>query len=217
MRYNVGEKTPFIQVRFTPSEPRFGDLYLPWEDKLDSIQLVYLTCREHHKVHEHYAQEGAKPDCDGFIFVDDEVFTPDQMEAPVGHKTGVYYSQYPRATYGQLDGSMGRRVTNQGTEDFDNRYFQDALSYCENLMKGEYEFMHGNSSDRRREKESGVPYETPVENITCAKACRAFYEQLKLLIEEKTGKQMKVSNVTFTSTLDGITTTCPNLFDCELV
>ena len=45
MRFQINEQVPFISFNFKPSNPRFGNLYYPWdpEDKIIKIHLEMLT------------------------------------------------------------------------------------------------------------------------------------------------------------------------------
>lgn len=94
MRYEVGQPYAFATVRFSGRE--FGDfLYDPRRHILEGIDLVKLTCTEHHKVViEFYEKDG--PKADGFVFVDEQGRT--------------WHNQYPVAYYGQLDDSNDRQV-----------------------------------------------------------------------------------------------------------
>lgn len=132
MRYNVGQKNVFINVQFVPSNMRFCALYLPWCDELKSIELIKLTCTEHHRVPGDWSDE---VQYDGFRFVDE--------------KGAVWDNQYPRASYGQLDDSANWRVR----PDFDglkatlnddqirevlSKYLNttDVTKYLENILRG---------------------------------------------------------------------------------
>lgn len=88
MRFEVGRNYVFMRVLFT-GRPRLMNRYIPWEDTLDSIQTINLTCKEHHKVPGEFSDERK---FDGFIFEDAE--------------GGIWYNQYPNAHYGQLDDRM---------------------------------------------------------------------------------------------------------------
>ena len=97
MRYNVQSIYFFIRIVFTAGSPRFGNLYLPWEDTLDKIQLMSATCIEHHKVPTEWDAELSN---DGFVFSETE-------GESLGRK---WHNQYPRASYGQLDDSNDYRI-----------------------------------------------------------------------------------------------------------
>lgn len=94
MRYTVGQVYVFATVRFRGREA--GDfLFDPRRHTLEGIDLVKLTCTEHHKVVvEYYEKDG--PKADGFVFVDEQDRT--------------WHNQYPTAYYGQLDDSNDRQV-----------------------------------------------------------------------------------------------------------
>ena len=93
MRYDVGETSVFIYIAYKIATPRFGRLYLPWEDELRSINILPLTCIEHHRVPGEWDD---KIEHDGFVFQDEQ-----------GQR---WANQYPRASYGQLDDSQDRMV-----------------------------------------------------------------------------------------------------------
>lgn len=125
MRYTVNEHTLFVNIDFTMGDLRYGNLYLPWHDKLNKITIRKLLCKEHHKV----------PDChdpnqelkhDGFIFVDETTDAP-------------WYNQYPSASYGQIDDSNNWRVRNADiTSDLPLRelVMTDLSTYMCDLLRG---------------------------------------------------------------------------------
>lgn len=102
-RFNVGSKYPFIKVHFSLNgNPAFWGMYLPWEHKLESIELVMLECTEHHKVPSEWDPKPEPAlDYDGFIFKG-----PDFEGKPT-----VWHNQYPRASYGQVSDAADRIVS----------------------------------------------------------------------------------------------------------
>lgn len=94
-RFVVGETYTFTRTLFEKGENRFGRLYLPWVDKLKSIEVVNLTCVSEHAVAWDQDPKGEKNN-KGYLFTDD-----------AGNK---WANQYPTASYGQLDDSADRVV-----------------------------------------------------------------------------------------------------------
>jgi hypothetical protein len=115
LRYNVGQVVLFVLVDFEQTVPRFGCSYYPWEDTLKGIELLKLTCQEHHRVSGSWDDEKKY---DGFIFTD-----------------GVnnYNNQYPRASYGQLDTSNDYRVRHN------HKVYTDVCVYLDALKDGVYD------------------------------------------------------------------------------
>lgn len=158
MRYNVGQVNVFINVQFVPSSMRFGNLYLPWSDELKSIELIKLTCTEHHRVPGDWSDE---VQYDGFRFVDE--------------KGAVWNNQYPRASYGQLDDSANWRVH----PDFDglkatlnddqvrevlSKYMSvtDVTMYLENILRGLGSLKSELTDARKQDEPSARRDELPV-------------------------------------------------------
>lgn len=120
-RYTVGEEVLFINVKFTTEGLRLSPLYLPWKDKLEKIDIIKLTCKEHHRIPGDWDDEIQH---DGFIFT--------------GEVDGVertYNNQYPRASYGQLDDSNNWRISDF-TEDGDIVTYTDAGRMLSNINNG---------------------------------------------------------------------------------
>lgn len=120
MRYNVGEEKIFLKVNFQAARLRFGSLYLPWEDKLENIELKKLRCEEHHRVPGNWDDEVKH---DGFIFVEYD-----------GTTTTRYRNQWPRASYGQLDTSMDYKVIDNNSGEL--TFYTDAEEYLSNILRG---------------------------------------------------------------------------------
>lgn len=132
MRYNVGSVYPFIKVEFQASEPRFGNLYLPWCDTLKEIKVQLLECTAHHKVRSSHEEESAEPTCDGFVFRNLET-------------QENWHNQYPTASYGQISCEADSRAhrsyeyfkkdaSDKELDSFDN--FEDAASFMSNICRG---------------------------------------------------------------------------------
>lgn len=121
MRFQIGQTYVFTKLVFKRGFDRFGNAYLPWADSDLKILVQVLKCEEHHKVPAHYREEEG-PTCDGFIFrnVDDST---------------IWYNQYPRASYGQMDDSYDRKVLKKDGDLFEDCYtLMDAT--IENVVRG---------------------------------------------------------------------------------
>lgn len=121
MRFQIGQTYVFAKLVFKRGFERFGNAYLPWADSDLKILVQVLKCEEHHKVPAHYREEEG-PTCDGFIFrnVDDST---------------IWYNQYPRASYGQMDDSYDRKVLKKDGDLFEDCYtLMDAT--IENVVRG---------------------------------------------------------------------------------
>lgn len=119
MRYEKGQKVPFIEIDFTATSPRFKATYFPWMDTLNSITIKMMDCVEHHKVPGEWDDE---PKYDGFIFKDQDETT--------------WNNQYPRAAYGQIDDSQNwfvRRVDQDARKMY---RMQDLKHYLEAAYTG---------------------------------------------------------------------------------
>jgi hypothetical protein len=99
LRYTVGSTYLFISINFTRNTPRWGSVFLPWIDTLNSIDIKKLTCKEHHKVAWDQDPKNDK-EHDGFIFTEEKS----------KHASGQWFNQYPAAGYGQLNDSANWRV-----------------------------------------------------------------------------------------------------------
>lgn len=85
MRFEIGSQVPFVHVKFEHGNFSNADgicfsTYYPWDHKLIGIDILMLSCQEHHKV------AGEADDVkneDGFIFTDAD--------------GNVWHNQYPRA------------------------------------------------------------------------------------------------------------------------
>lgn len=94
LRFTVGNTYTFMRVLFSKGENGFFHrLYVPWNDKLHSIECMELECIEHHKVTDGWSDEKK---CDGFIFK--------------AENDEIWENQYPTACYGQLDDTNDRVV-----------------------------------------------------------------------------------------------------------
>jgi hypothetical protein len=120
MRYQLLAHALFILVSYDSPEPHFGNLYLPWCDTLKEIKLLDVQCLEHHRVPGEWDNEIKH---DGFIFKDD---------------TGrVWYNQYPRAAYGQMDDSNNWRIRPAIRLEGDTPWlsYEDVSVYLERLER----------------------------------------------------------------------------------
>lgn len=100
LRFTVGEVYWFARTLYTnkdPKLPTFTSLFMPWLHNLDKIEFLPLLCKEHHKVAWDQDPKSEKT-CDGFVFV-----------SPTD-ETDIWYNQYPKASYGQLDDTNDRVV-----------------------------------------------------------------------------------------------------------
>jgi hypothetical protein len=179
MRYNVGEKTVFIDIDYVATTPRFGALYLPWEDTLKGIDLLMLTCAEHHKVTDGYSDQ---LDCDGFVFTDDN---------------GVKWNnQYPSASYGQLDTSADYvvrcTVKEEGTK---RKVATDLCAYLDNVYRGIRDM-----GARLKKIEAGVPSPQGDTKEWLEKAIASLRELVVTINEQlKTQHSLKAVNVGYTA------------------
>jgi len=175
MRYQVGQKYLFIDVQFKPAQPRFGHMYCPWEDTLESVTIVELTCAEHHRVPGEWDDEVKY---DGFIFTDAQ-----------GNK---WDNQYPRAAYGQLDTSNDQRVLRY-TTGFDGKPQQlnmtDFSSYMETLLRG--------VRDLKKRATEPKDRDTPEWLNNAAESLNKFYKDLDEKLRAEFGR--KAVNVGWTA------------------
>lgn len=123
LRFTPGRIHLFVCIKFEASSPRFGGLYFPWTDKLISLEVLALTCKEHCKVG--WDQEaGGEPKYDGFIFEDQQ--------------GRVWHNQYPKASYGQIDDSQNWIVRPGWETEGEDLYLYatEAEIYLERLQRG---------------------------------------------------------------------------------
>ena len=122
LRYTVGHDYLFVRVTFERKPGENIRVYIPWICGPATIEVIKLKCASHHKVPNNYND---KPDHDGFIFIDD-----------TGHR---WFNQFPRASYGQIDDSMNRkvrRVANKWSRDI---YWNDLPAWLLNIKECEQE------------------------------------------------------------------------------
>lgn len=164
MRYNPGTKELFIHIAFTPMYPSFFSLYKPWQDKLERIEIIQLTCVEHHKVKWGYAEDIPENyTSDGYVFKDGD-----------GYR---WLNQYPTADFGQIDDSANWKVH---MEDFgdqidwegDHRHYEDVRIFLNRILRG------------LRPADAAVPgvVEEPIRA-----SLQKFYDDLVLKIKEEFG------------------------------
>lgn len=127
MRFQIGQKIPVISfIVAMNGRERSAIFFLPWDERIISSEIVYLTVTEHHKVGNGY--DDAK-DCDGYV-----------LEAATGEK---WFNQYPTASYGQLSTDADyyfRRAVR--TEQQPYRNYVSLFTYMEGLLRGVYQFTH---------------------------------------------------------------------------
>jgi hypothetical protein len=123
MRYNIGQKVPFVAFYFTYQNGGKSDIghafYHPLFDRDLTIEMKYLECIEHHKVPEAW-DETKKLECDGFIFVDED-----------GNR---YLNQYPIASYGQINDEEDGIV--QLSSETELKLYKDAKRVLSNIYRG---------------------------------------------------------------------------------
>lgn len=91
-RFEVGQKHPFIFVRFQFSNGRSNNngliprTYLPWEHKLLRIDIFELESMEEHQSPVEYSEDGAT--APGYVLRD--------------QNGKVWHNQYPQAHFGQI-------------------------------------------------------------------------------------------------------------------
>lgn len=174
MRYQVGQKVPFIHVGFNyhkdpdrPNHPRVVGMYIPWRDQLTSLTILHMIVKEHHKVP--WDQDDSEElKYDGFIFDD--------------HNGTIWNNQYPRASYGQTTDTADwivkypiesleqyEQLKKDGRKVF---YAQDLGKYLDTVLQGIREMA-----------------DTPGSELEC-KAFEAHYDEIVAQYESSTG--MKV-------------------------
>jgi hypothetical protein len=95
---------------------------MPWDEQVQSSEIVYLTVVEHHRVPNSYDQTNELT-CDGYI-----------LETAGGER---WFNQYPRASYGQVSDSADRQFHRADWKESKYRYYISLFSYMENLLHGE--------------------------------------------------------------------------------
>lgn len=98
--------------------------YMPWEDKLLSLELIKLNCIEHHKV---------PGDWDDVLQYDGFIFTGDKSVQP-------FYNQYPRASYGQIscaaDNIFKKHIVEKPNSEKEILQYWGLKQYLEELLHG---------------------------------------------------------------------------------
>ena len=115
LRFTPGEEYLFVHLDYTPARPRFGSVYLPWEDTLEAMRVIKVRCEEHHPVRSEWDDAAAEPQYQGFIFKDAE--------------GTVYHNQYPTASYGQLTDHADRMLHHAEVTDENLWTRYELLSY----------------------------------------------------------------------------------------
>jgi hypothetical protein len=129
MRYEIGQKIPVISFIVKGKISNGGGAYsrsavhfMPWDEQVESSEIVYLTVVEHHRVPNSYDQTN-EPTCDGYI-----------LETAEGER---WFNQYPRASYGQLSDAADRMFHRENFKGSKYRQYVSLVSYMENLLCGE--------------------------------------------------------------------------------
>jgi hypothetical protein len=173
MRFEVGSQVPFVHVKFShPNGYSNADglsfmTYHPWDHTLLGIDILMLTCDEHHKVPKEYVGEEKVED--GFIFSDQD--------------KNIWHNQWPVAngqnmlverditSEAHLDSEMARGVVN---------FEMKALSqYLQDVARGVYTLEDAHRKDSSNEKA-----------IACAIMLQAHYDDVVQKFEAMTGQKV---------------------------
>lgn len=185
LRYTVGQDYPFVRL----TTEQYTSLYLPWRDKLLSLEVINLRCAAHHKVAWRHDPEDKK--YDGFIFL--------------GADGSAWHNQYPYADYGQLDDSMDWRVQNPDDDIYPR--FRDACKYLETVRRGVYQFEHVVKELGPNGKQINPKY---------ALALMHHFEDVRIAVEDATGKFVRMRPVIIRANGDKPEHELPGFFDCTL-
>lgn len=171
MRYNVGETTYFIYIDFEPSKPRFGNMYFPWEDKLNSLTVLPFVCKEHHRVAGDWDDEVKY---DGYIFSDTE--------------GNDWTNQYPRASYGQLSDDNNWRLWPTERSDIKDKpflHYTDISIFLENVLRGIKELKKRSTDVNEKDDPKWL--------INAAESLQKLFDDINNILKEKYG--VKAVNV----------------------
>ena len=120
-RYNVGDSALVIYIDYRAESRRPFNMFIPWEDKLNKIDLRYLNCEEHHRVPGMFDDV---PRYDGFVF----------YEEGNNHQ---WFNQYPRSAWseGSKDTDYYFSPASPEADPYPGKiaFFQDALKYLEKI------------------------------------------------------------------------------------
>lgn len=120
-RYTVGQRYPFIRLRF--QNVPFSPVFLPWLHRLDEIQLLEVTCKSAHLVRSEWDSDDVEPKYTGYIFVDDS-----------GRE---WYNQYPRYSCGQITDEGRFRISPaEPTEEELFLNYEQTELFLERILRG---------------------------------------------------------------------------------
>lgn len=123
MRYSVDQQYLFLYVKFQQVKENFVNLYLPWKDKLEEIQILPMTCTACHKVRWEWEDDTVEPSYDGFIFKDES--------------SREWYNHYPRYTGGQISDENLYRVSPADPSDGEMFFSMEQVEqYLERVLRG---------------------------------------------------------------------------------
>ena len=161
MRHNVGDTvyvTHFV-VRIGGKADREIPVtfFLPWEDEVVSKTIEQLSVKEHHKVPNYWDSVGAVKENDGYV-----------LNGPDG---SVWYNQYPKASYGQLDDSADRLYLRCSDEKVPTLVRSTSfVHYMENVLRG------------IKSLEAG--------DVDKSKLLSQHFDEMKAMFEAQTGKTL---------------------------
>lgn len=196
MRFELNQKYPFVCVKFEMGARQCTDgrtqaCFEPYRHKLLDIEVKMLTCVEHHKVPNHWAEsEPPKLDCDGFIFLDEE-------------NGNRWANQYPRASYGQVSDAGDRivfRMLPAGASYADIpkgmvMQMELATHRIERLENAIYD-----ASVIVKKIEAGIDVDKylPLEEIqTKSRSLMQFRDDVRAAVEKVAGRELAIRTVTY--------------------
>ena len=140
------------------ARPYFYDI----DDKPLKTTISKMKCKEHHKVYWEYDDKKAPPTYDGFVFTD--------------NKGGVWYNQFPYASYGQLEDSQNRHV-HLNDWDVDDKTIIYNMYNFKSYMKELYNGIHNvrKSGDENK-----------------ANILQTHFDEVKELFEKQFGKKITI-------------------------
>ncbi|QIG72632.1 hypothetical protein EVB97_074 [Rhizobium phage RHph_Y65] len=184
MRYEVGQKYPFIDVKFHARDGvmnPFMNLFHPQYHELDSIEVKMLEVTEHHKVPIEYSDATT----DGFIL----------KEVKGSEIDRIWYNQYPTAHYGQistdndwmvnrhLTDDEGKRVDQMSNQEID--YLVERWDYALSFVGSIFRALNGPANQRltltSEVRSAFVTYlDQVVEKIEDATEMKVIFEELTM-------------------------------------
>jgi len=186
-RFTVGKKELFVNVWFTRDVRNYPSLYLPWQDLLDWVEVLELTCVAHHKVPTDYSDELR---CDGYIFED--------------AAKNSWYNQYPKASYGQIDDSNDGYVRKTGDTKSYMKPHTKAERFMDNILRGVHDFQ-GHSKNLPNDDIDAIG------SLEKAYSLAIFFAQVREQIE-KLGYGVEIAPVSFTNG-EGVVTVIPSMLE----